>query len=371
MWQRKLLAILCGVMIILVLIATLWPLDFFRRNDVRWLPGGKGIQFAGPGVVLSDRLLKPGGSASSNSCSLEILLRPAAVESLHTILSFYAPSNTKQFMIRQFTDGLLVSRDFVDAKNGVKTAKISVEHIFQPGKLVLVTMTSGPNGTVIYTNGTPRQAIPSFTVVQNDFAGQVVLGTSPVHYDPWLGEVHGIAIYSEELTPAEVLRHYRGWMDEREGDLANLTGVIARYDLTDGRGRKVHNAVSSGPNLEIPKWFEVPHKPFLQSPWKHFSATRYYLHDVLLNIAGFVPLGFILCLYLSWTRNRRRAILHTILAGAVLSFSIEVLQAYVPQRDSGMTDVITNTLGTALGALLARRGRVWQRRRMGHLESNT
>jgi glycopeptide antibiotics resistance protein len=35
-----------------------------------------------------------------------------------------------------------------------------------------------------------------------------------------------------------------------------------------------------------------------------------------------------------------------------LSFSIEVMQYCVPSRGSGITDIITNTLGAGLGAML-------------------
>lgn len=46
----------------------------------------------------------------------------------------------------------------------------------------------------------------------------------------------------------------------------------------------------------------------------------------------------------------------TVLCGAAISLTIEILQEYIPGRDSGLMDVITNTFGTFLGALLFRWG---------------
>jgi len=353
-WQKKLLAVLSAAMVAGLLIATLWPFDFFRSNKVNWLPGENGIRITGPGVVLGKAPSTAGGSESNDSATLEILLRPAGMDFLRTVVGFYCPSNPRQLLLRQSEDTLLVLHDNVDPHYKFKTARIRVDHVLQPGKLVLITVSSGPGGTTVYSNGVEQQTFPAFKISQSDLAGQIVIGTSPIRYDPWRGEVRGVAIYAKELTPAEIARNYAAWVSVNAAAPADTNGAAARYAFTEGAGRIIHSTVSSAPDLEIPKRFVVPDKAFLQSPAKHFEKTWFYLHDVLVNIAGFVPLGFLLCANLGWTRKWQHAILFSVLAGGALSFLIEVLQAYIPQRDSGMTDVITNTLGAAVGALLAR-----------------
>src|ERR1039458_7810076 len=104
MSPEKRLRILCGMALIAVLIATLWPLNFLPPNRISWLPETNGIRFGGDGLVVSKALLRAAGTESRKSCSLEVLLRPAGIESIHTIMSFYVPNNPRQFLVRQWTD---------------------------------------------------------------------------------------------------------------------------------------------------------------------------------------------------------------------------------------------------------------------------
>jgi len=340
------------VTILAVLAATLWPLNPFPRNRVHWLTDANGIEFERPGVVISKVPLQAAKNGPQQSCTLEILLRPADTKSSSTILTFYAPNNPEQFLVRQWTDGLLASHDVVEA-GGIRRRKLDVDHAFQAGKILLVSIVSGLNGTVVYINGQGQQHFPRFTISQREFVGQMVLGTSPLYYEPWAGQLLGLAVYSDELTPEQVFEHYEGWTG-RKLDPSRLSGATAVYSFAERAGREIQSAVVSGPDLEIPRYFEVPHKAMLSSPMKEFQANWGYVKDVLQNVAGFIPLGFVICAYLMSTRSRSRSIFLTIFAAATLSFMIEVLQAYIPRRVSGTTDILANTLGAALGAALAR-----------------
>ena len=74
--------------------------------------------------------------------------------------------------------------------------------------------------------------------------------------------------------------------------------------------------------------------------------------DIFLNILLFIPFGFALGTKLrSRGKSWRSALLYTWLAGALLSYGIELVQLYIPARDSGWEDVFTNSAGSAVGCI--------------------
>jgi VanZ family protein len=342
-----------AVAVAAVLVATLWPLNPFprTRNGVTWLRGTSGLMFGRPSLIVSEEVVEPLEINGSQSYTLELLLRPASMKSSRTILAFYSPTRTRQLEVWQWRNGLLVTHDAHVESDKTQAIKFDVDHVFHPGKLVLVAISSGRNGTTVYVDGQPTQSFPRFEISRSDLFGEIVLGTSPVRYDPWNGEMKGFAIYAKELTPRKASEHYRSWTDLNSHP-ADQDAALALYTFKEGAGTEIHNEVTSGPNLRIPSTFSVPHKAFLKSPLQEFSANRSYAHDVAANIAGFVPLGLVVCSYLAWTGTRGKAILITISFCGMLSLTIEVLQYYIPTRGSGITDIMTNTLGATLGAVL-------------------
>jgi VanZ family protein len=288
---------------------------------------------------------------------VELFLRPASTTGggSSTIVAFYEPTRSKQFTVQQWKDWLMVTHDATVDYDKTQTIKSDIAHVFNPGRLVLVTISSGPGGMNVYLDGRAVQSFPNFKISRDEILGQIVVGTSPTDFQPWLGELYGLAVYSKSLTSADAFRHYQQWIDPNAGP-ADLESTIARYAFTDRSGREVRNEVASGPAMEIPATFSVPYKGFLQSVPTEFKTHRRYAFEVLTNIVGFLPLGVIVCAYFTWTRSRWWAILITTVACGLLSFVIEVLQYYIPRRGSGMTDILTNTLGAAVGAMLTQTG---------------
>jgi len=347
--SARLLTVICAVVLCSILVAGLWP---FRapQNEVSWLTNGNGLLFGDYGSLLSAGAFK--SSNSTDGACLEIWVEPSAIEGSGTILSFY-PSEHQSTLIelRRWLDGIGLQRRILGQKRSAKTAKIYANHVFRAGKPVFFTISSGERGTSIYVDGALAKVSRDFRFSREDWAGQLIIGNSSVTVDTWSGQLKGLAIYNRELPASQVMQHYQSWLGSGRPDTSSPDGAVALYLFNEVRGNTVHNLADSATDLVIPERFFVLHKRFLKRPWNEYHPGWHYWSDVGINIAGFIPLGFFFCAYFSLVRRIEHPAAVTLGLGFAVSLSIEVLQGFLPTRVSGMTDVITNTLGTAIGVI--------------------
>src|SRR5262249_17799964 len=87
---------------------------------------------------------------------------------------------------------------------------------------------------------------------------------------------------------------------------------------------------------------------YLTAPWPN-RITRF---DVIVNVLGYFPFGLlvVLTLYPRW--RGVTVVLIALLAGTLLSGSIEAIQTFLPRRVSSNVDLVSNMSGTLLGALI-------------------
>jgi hypothetical protein len=341
---------LCLFVVAIILTAGLWPFHA-PRNAVGWLSEAKGLRFGRPGSIVSEGPLGVGETKTSDSCTLELWLEPAQIDSSGTILAFYdSTSDDVPFRLRQVQSGLVLQRITQDGAR--KPTEIYVADVLSGTVPVFVTIRSGETGASVSVEGNLVKRLPDFSFSSHDLSGQLVVGDAPTHSFGWSGTVKGLAIYNRTLTEDEVSREFDSWTKFGRPNSTDNKGLAASYSFDEGRGNVVHNQVESAANLMIPDRFIVLHKLFLQRPWDEFTNSRYYWEDVAVNIVGFIPLGLIFRAYFAEIVGIKRSTWVTVALGFAVSLTIEVLQSYLPTRDSGMTDLITNTSGTALGAVL-------------------
>jgi hypothetical protein len=344
------IALVSVCVLIVILVAGLWPFHA-PKNGVSWLKERKGIFFGKHGSILSAKPFESNSSQSAKSCSLEIWLEPSRVDRSGAIVAFYVPARrVVSFELIQWRGNLVLESESPDPV--AKRAHTYFADVFRPTKPIFLTISSSQAGTVLYVDGTLVKRNSNFSVSNRDLTGQLIIGNEPSTLYDWSGKVMGLAVYDRELSPSEVEQDFANWTKGNQPDWTSNHGVTARYTFEEGTGSVARNDIDSATNLLIPEQFFVFHEQFLERPWDEFHADWHYWKDVGINVGGFIPLGFFFSAYLFTTGKIKRTTWLTIVLGFTVSFTIEVLQAFLPTRKSGMTDIITNTFGTATGAIL-------------------
>jgi hypothetical protein len=351
--KTKILGVLCLFILASVLVAGLWPFHS-PTNDVTWLTGANGLRLGHRGTLLTSGTFDP--KPSQEDWSLEIWIRPSDIDASSTLIAFYTPGGPQQFSLRQSRADFEMRSEIRSAGHPTKKLRRYVDNVFHDDQTNFITITTGSQGSAVYVDGVLTKTFREALLSNGSLSGNLVLGTSPVKNDSWPGDFRGLAIYPYELGAAQASEHYQAWT--RTGrprlDVAETERPMALFLFNEHSGNVIHNLGSSGIDLHVPEKYMILREKFLEPPWDEFSLELAYWKSALINVAGFIPFGFIFYAFLLQVRRIGRPVLVTLILGLSASLTIEILQTFLPTRDSGMTDLITNTMGTGLGIMVYR-----------------
>lgn len=365
----KLKALLVTVNLIalsVILTAGLWPFEFRPANNVRRLKDDRGILLIRNNLVLEDCHTSRRGLLSRlddrNRLTIEILLRPYAATRhwLSGILCFHDDKDPDVFMMAKWKSELILRRRVQRPSGEYAYHEVGVADALITDKTVLLTVVLDASGTTVYIDGKKASPFPRYILnpMKDDLSkARLMVGNDPRIRVPWEGEIGGLAVYGGALGPAEVSAHYGKWLSHDYQSLSRGKNIIALYPMNEPSGRILRNVVTGRNNLIIPGHLHAVKKMVLSKPWKNYWREVKHYSDVIINILGFIPLGFFLPALLPACVIKRKTLSYimTILTGFTISLVIEMVQVYMPARSSSLTDLICNTLGTIIGVVLFHR----------------
>jgi glycopeptide antibiotics resistance protein len=322
-------------------VAGWWPFHA-PKNAVSWRENGPGLRLRSPAVLWSSANL---GSATSVLRTIEIWLEPDRTDENGTVLAFETKPS-EHFYVGQSEAAL----ELQWPSRGYRRQYLFIPGVFIVHKPVLLTIVSGERSGAVYVDGTLKRTYGGFPFSASELAGRLVVGATPFSDDCWTGKLRGIALYKRPLSGDEVREQFGNWMTTGRPSNSIRTGVLALYLFDERFGAIARDNGGANLHLVMPLKFEVLYPVFLSPFWREVRFSRGFWEDVLLNIIGFVPFGFFLRGCLSDGRRTFAAIGAAVFYGFLVSLLIETVQVYLPTRSSDSTDLLTNTLGTLLGA---------------------
>ncbi len=357
----RLLGALCLAILLIILVAALWPFNFLARNKVAWLPDQDGVHFYGQGIIVSSvvRAKEHKPFFPDKSITLEIRLRPLQEAALPHILTLYDGKIPDIFFVGQWKSHLII-RSRTDnptmRKKGKTYGEIGLNNALPKDQDCFLTITSGAGGTAIYVNGKLMRSFANHRMLDGitERSVRLVLGNSPTGENYWNGNLTGLAIYTRALPADQVYMNYQAWTEKTPSLISVDDGCLAIYPFNERKGPTVHNETNANNTLTIPERFKPIQRKILSPFWSEFKWNQSFAQDITTNILGFIPFGFFFSALLLKTTRLRRLPVYMIIAilGTGLSFAIELIQAYLPTRDSSLTDVLTNSAGTILGIVI-------------------
>lgn len=358
----RLLWVICLIILLILLVAGLWPFNFRAKNKVTWLEYQNGIHFYGLGIIVSSDIRGRGQQSPfpDKSITLEIWLRPLLqTSSLPHILTLYDGKSPEPFAVGQWKSHLVIRSRMEDPVARIRDKsyrEIGLQNGLLKNQDTFITITSGTGVTVVYVNGKRIQSYSNYNMLAalTDRPLRFILGNSPTGENFWTGNIMGFAIYNRVLTAAQVFKSYQTWTGMTPPLVSADGGCLGMYPFNERKGTTIHNETDFNDALVIPEIFKPVQRKILSPFWQGFRWNFSYVQDIIINVIGFIPFGFFFSALLLKTSRQRRLLtcVAIVIFGIGLSLAIELGQAYLSTRDSSLTDVVMNAIGTILGAAI-------------------
>lgn len=357
----KYLKSICLAILFIILIAGLWPFNFFPKNKVTWLQDQAGVYFSGQGMILSSRPLNDPQQSLLNekTITIEILIHPMeeSQDDINRIFSIYDEKSSEITFLGQWKKHLVIQSRIKRPFGNIAHSEIGIDNALVKGQNYLLSVASGAEGTTMYINGRLAKTYPRHHLLESLASNEInfIIANSPVGKNSWKGRIMGLAIYNRTITPEKIAKHYQLYLKN------NFTmrpekeeGLIGLYLFSEKQGSVVQDYSGLNNHLTVPALFRPVQRIILDPPGHDFRWDKFFFQDSIVNLLGFVPLGFFLTAFLlkasNWKRNR--IYIAVSVTGFVISLAIELLQVYLPSRNSQLDDVICNSVGTVLGILV-------------------
>ncbi len=343
-----------------LLFAGLAPFEFSIDNRAHWAIPGPGVQIEAPGALYSARGIETDGGAMPAALTFHLWIEAEerVGSRIATLLALVDGDEPAALTFGQWSDTFLVRI------RGSSADSHGYREVRAPGGLLigqetLVSVRIDPlRGTTIFTGSAenPQTFSRSEVLPTAPFSGRLLLGCRQDGGGFWRGRYLGLVVQDGALSNEEIREQRVRLSRESFTSPVRAHGVRAHYRFAAGHGESVHNFAVSGAlgPLQIPTRFVPLAPPFLLVPRLEALLTPWFAADLLLNLLGFIPLGVLTAWWLREREGiqRTRILLVSLLLGACISLVIEVVQYWIPFRQSTLLDLAMNSLGALSGAAL-------------------
>ncbi len=343
-----------------VLFFGLWPKDFNFSNDVTWITEQPGIRFSGYGIAYTDPIkeLSKGDDSGENDFSVEIALKTESYheDGFNFILALHNGEDSNQLLVAQWYSSIIVMNG--DDYNHRRRAKrIAVKLDAVPPTIRFVTITTGKDGTRIYLDGQLKRTKRDLTLkIPDGGESRLLLGNSVYGKHSWEGDVYGLAFYRYILTDQDVAMHFDNWVKHRNFLFAMKYKPFVLYLFDEKGDKRAFDHAGGNYDFEIPSRIQILDRKILSLTWEQLNFDSRFIRDIIINFAGFIPLGFVLIATFVNVGDffKKHSVLITVVLCFTISLAIEILQAWIPSRSSDPLDLLLNTVGALSGVMIYR-----------------